>query len=144
MDDIGTKGADTDWSKFGVAHHDRVHRSPFEVGELAHRAEIDFREKRTVESELPALKCREYRKVMSFQREHAGLKNIGNTAFIDKNRRLPFPHRQLCAVFDLIVIALESIHHRVVGIVRPLNDIDKLATHFVPKAHSALRWKSIS
>src|SRR5262249_13709883 len=59
MNDVCTEGAYPNRSELGVTHHDRIHSSPLEIGELPHRTEVHFRQERAVEAVLPALQRRE-------------------------------------------------------------------------------------
>jgi hypothetical protein len=70
--------------------------------------------------------------VGDFQLIHAGLEDVGQTAFVDEDRYLRFTHRQLGAVFDLVAVALEAMDHGVVAVVGPFDDIDELTNDFVP------------
>ena len=44
-----------------------------------------------------------------------------------KHRRLPFAHRQLGTVFDLVAFTLKPPDHRVATVIDPMDDVDKLA-----------------
>ena len=113
-----------------------IHRPPLQVRELPRGTEVDLGHERAVESVFPSLEGRQDGKVLGLERVHAGLEDVGDLALVHEDGRLAFAHGELGAVLDLVVVALEPVHDRVIGVVDPLHDVDKFATHFVPDVHS--------
>lgn len=125
-------------AEFLVAHRGRTRRAPFQVGELARRAEIHLGLEGRFEAVFPALQRGEDGHVLRGERLCAGRIDVGELALVDERRHLPFAHHQLGAVFDLVVVALEAIHQRIVAVVEPFDDVDQFGGELFPQVHVAL------
>ena len=135
-DRVGAKGADADRAEVGVAHHQRLRRAPLQASDGLCRHEVDFAFEGRVEAMLPAFQRRHDRHVRRRQLVHAFGEDIRDAALVDKDRRLARPHRQLRAVFDLVLVARKAPHHGLaVGVIEPLDDVDELALQFVEETH---------
>jgi hypothetical protein len=110
-------------------------RAPLEVGELARRDEVDLRLERAVEAVLPAAQRREDGDVLCLERVGPGPEDVGELAFVHEGRHLALAHDELRAVLDLVLVALEAIGERLVGVVEPLDDVDELLLQLVPQGH---------
>ena len=84
------------------------------------------------------MECRKDRHVLGFQGVHAGLEHVCKLTFVHKDGHLRLANGELGAVLDLVVVALEPVHHRVRGVVSPLDNVDELALDLVPNAHAVV------
>ena len=62
------KARKSDHAEVGVAHHHRIRRAPFQIGELFRVDEIDFGFKRRVEAMFPGAELRQDRRVTAVDR----------------------------------------------------------------------------
>jgi hypothetical protein len=63
----------------------------------------------------------------------AGLVDVGELALVDEGGHLALAHDELRAVLDLVLVALEAVGERVVGVVEPLDDVDQFGLQLVPQ-----------
>lgn len=134
-DRVGAKSSDAHDAEVLIAHHDRVHGAPLQVGESLGVDEVNLGNERGIEAVLPTLEGGKNRHVLRAQRVHARLEHVGDLAFIHEHSHLRFANGQLCAVLNLVAIPLEPVHHRVLGVIGPLDDVNKFALDLVPEAH---------
>ena len=111
---VDTERGCADNAEFLVAHRCWPRRAPLHVGEFARRDKIHFRLERRFKAVLPALERGQDWHVLRRERVHAGLVHVGQLAFVDKHRHLPFAYGELGPVLDLIVVSLEAIDERVI------------------------------
>jgi hypothetical protein len=115
---VAAEGPQPDRPEFRVAQHHRVLRPPFLIGKAAGVEKVDFGLERAFKAMPPSLQGRENRQIVGFQLVHAGLKGIGELAFVDEHRDLPFAHGQLGPKLDFVAVPLEAIHQGIVGVIR--------------------------
>ena len=65
----------------------------------------------------------------------ARTEDIGNLALMDEDGRLSWADDQLGTPFDLVAVAREAPHQRMLAIVDPFDDIDQLGSQFLEECH---------
>ena len=140
LDRVGPERTQADRAELGVAQHDGVLGAPFQVGEAVGVDEVDLGLERRFEPVIPVLQRRHDRHIVGLEHVEAGGEDVCQLAFVDKDRRLAFAHRQLGAVFDLVPLAFEAPDHGVAGVVGPVDDVDELASEKIKNAHGGLPW----
>ena len=84
---------------------------------------------------LPVLKRCQQRQILGLKLPGTRTKHISHLPFIDKNSVLRLANDQLGAVLDFVAVALKTVHHRVGGIICPLDDVNKFTEELIQKAH---------
>ena len=133
---IRAKGAHADRAKFGVAQHDGVGRSPFNVEKLLGVNKIDINLKRRVKPIFPAHNGAQYGHVVGIKHVSARLVNVGELPFVYQYSHLTFAHVELCAVFYFRLIARKAPYHGVGGVISPFYNVYKLVSELVEKSHT--------
>src|SRR4029078_10936639 len=87
------------------------------------------------ESVFPALQVRQDRDVVGGERVLARTEGVAELAEIDELRGLRFPHDELRAALDFLVLIGEPVRQRIARVVRPLDDIDELFFQEVDNGH---------
>ena len=127
LDRIGAKGPDAGRPKFRVAQHDRVLGAPFEVGKAVGVDEIDLGLERRLKRVIPVLQRGHDRHVVGLEHIETRGEHVCHLAFVDKDRRLTFAHRQFGTVFDFVTFPLKAVDQCVACVVRPVDDVDELS-----------------
>jgi len=54
---------------------------------------------------------------------------------VNENSGLTFADGEFGTVFDLVAFTLETLDHRVAGVICPMNNVDKFAAQKIENAH---------
>ena len=113
-------------AKLGIAHSNRLGRTPFSCELLFGIEKVNIRFKRGFKKLVPVFQVGQHWQRLRIERVTPRPKHVGGYAFIDKHRHLRLTHSQARTVLDLLIGNRKTPHQQAVIGIRPLNDVDKL------------------
>jgi hypothetical protein len=91
---------------------------------------------------VPVFQVGQHRQGLRGQLVGAGAEHVGDLAFVDEHRHLRFAHHQLAAVLDLLVGHRIAPCQHAVGVLVPLQYVDKLLLDKAADTHDGPRLRN--
>ena len=113
-------------AELGIAHSNRLRRTPFPRKLLFGIEKVNIGFKRGFKEFVPVFQVGQQRQGLGIERVTPRSEHVGGYAFVDKHRHLRLAHGQARAVLDFLVGNRETPHQQTVVGIRPLDDVDKL------------------